>query len=119
MASRSDAMCIALGSMMSRFHLPVIPSSGAPGSTPHSARTASTRLSGIRIWLATTASSYSHQPQRVKVWVVSWPSTAKVTVNFAPSFGSMPSSSSTRVSVAASSVPSAGRRPSMGSQKVQ
>ena len=65
------------------------------------------------------ASSYSHQPDRVKVWVVVWPSTSKVTVNSAPISGSTPSNSSTWVSVAASSVPSAGRLPSTGSQYIQ
>ena len=76
------------------------------GVTLTSCSTASTRLSGIRIWLATMASSYSHQPHKVKVWVVSWPSTVKVTVNSAPISGSTPSSFSTWVSVAASLVPS-------------
>ena len=102
------------------FQLPVIPS--APGGvTPVSARTASTRLWGMRTWLAVTASSYSHQPHRVKVWVVSTEPAPipKVRVNSAPKTGSTPSSSSTRVSVAASSVPSAGRRPSTGSQYIQ
>ena len=107
-----------LFSITSRFQVPIMPL--LPGGvTPTSSRMASTRLSGIRTWLATTASSYSHQPQRVKVWVVVWPSTSKVRVNLAPSFGSIPSSSSTWVSVAASSVPSSGRRPSTGSQKDQ
>ena len=95
--------------------MPLLPG----GVTPTSSRMASTRLSGTRTWLATIASSYSHQPQRVKLWVVSWPSTSKVRVNFAPISGSTPSSSSTRVSVAAWSVPSSGRRPSTGSQKDQ
>ena len=108
-----------LFSITSRFQVPVMPLVELAGSTPTSARTASTRLSGIRTWLAAMASSRSHQPQRVKVWVVVWPSTSKVRVNFAPISGSIPSSSSTAVSVAASSVPSWGRRPSMGSQKAQ
>ena len=68
--------------------------------------------------MAVDASSYSHQPQRVKVWVVSWPATWKGMVKVAPRTGSTPSSSSTRVSVAASSVPSWGRRPSTGSQNI-
>ena len=100
------------------FQVAVMPS--APGGvTPVSDRTASTRLWGMRTWLAVTASSYSHQPHRVKAWVVSWPSTSKVRVNSAPSCGVIPSSSSTRVSVAASSVPSSGRRPTTGSQYIQ
>ena len=57
-------------SITSRFQLPVMPS--LPGGvTPTSAKMASARLSGIRMWLATMASSYSHQPLKVKVWVVS------------------------------------------------
>jgi len=92
----------------------------SPGGTvPTSSRMASARLFGIRMWLATIASSYSHQPQRVKVWVVVWPSTSKEMVNLAPISGSTPNSSSTWVSVAASSVPSWGRRPSTGSQYIQ
>ena len=106
-------------SITSRFQAPVMPSSGALGVTPASSSRASTRLSGRSTWLATMASSYSHQPERVKVWVVSCPSTSKVRVNRAPSSGSTPSSSSTWVSVAASSVPSWGRRPSTGSQYIQ
>ena len=79
---------------------------------------------GVRIGDNTTlyltmASSYSHQPQSVKVWVVGCPSTSKVTVNLAPISGATPSSSSTWVSVAASSVPSCGNRPSTGSQYIQ
>ena len=58
-----------------------MPSAVFAGSTPVSARMASTRLSGRRIWLATTASSYAHQPERVKVWVVGRPSTSKERVN--------------------------------------
>ena len=73
----------------------------------------------MRMWLATMASSCSHQPHRVKVWVVVRPSTSKVTVNCSPSLGSTPSSSNTWVSVAASFVPSWGRRPSTGSQNCQ
>ena len=96
-----------------------MPSVGLLGSTPTSSRMVSTRLSGMSMWLAWTAPSRSHQPHRVKVWVVSWPSTSKVRVNWAPSSGSMPSSASTWVSVAAWSVPSWGREPSTGSQKDQ
>ena len=96
-----------------------MPSVVCPGTTPVSVRMASARLSGIRMWLATMASSYSHQPHRVKVWVVSWPSTSKVSVNLAPISGVTPISSSTWVSVVASSVPSWGRRPSTGSQYIQ
>ena len=89
------------------------------GVTPTSRKMAFTRLSGMRMWLAMMASSASHQPQRVKTWVVSWPSTGKVTVNSAPSSGSMPRSRRTFVSVAASLVPSWGRRPTTGSQNIQ
>ena len=112
-------MCRApLLSITSRFHVPVMPS--LPGGvTPTSRRISSARLSGMRIWLAMTASSRSHQPDRVKVWVVSWPSTGKVTVNSAPRTGSTPRSLNTSVSVAASLVPSRGRRPAAGSQNIQ
>ena len=54
-------------SITSRFQAPVMPSSGALGFTPASSSRASTRLSGMSTWLATMASSYSHQPERVKV----------------------------------------------------
>ena len=53
-------------SITSRFQVPVMPSVVCPGTTPVSVRMASARLSGIRMWLATMASSYSHQPHRVK-----------------------------------------------------
>ena len=74
------------------------------------------------MWLADTALSYSHQPERVKVRVTAWRwavfmSISKVTVNSAPISGSTPSRAKTRVSVAASLVPSSGRRPSAGVQK--
>ena len=102
-------------SITSIFQLPVI--LFFPGITvPVSSNISSTLLSGISTWLATMASSYSHQPQRVKVWVVGFPSTSKVMVNFSPSSGSRPRSSSTLLSVAASSVPSSGSRPSTGTQ---
>ena len=99
------------------FQTPVIPFSPG-GTTPTSFNISSTLLSGISTWLATMASSYSHQPQRVNVWVVGFPSTSKVMVNFSPISGSRPSSSSTLLSVAASSVPSFGRRPSTGTQYI-
>ena len=107
-----------LFSITSMFQAPVIPSRPG-GTTSSSSSTASTRLSGSRTWLAVTASSYSHQPQRVKLWVVCFPSTMKLMVNFSPSRGSTPSSSRTRVSVAASLLPSLGSRPSTGSQYIQ
>ena len=69
-----------------------------------------------------TALSYSHQPESVNVRSTTCafsvlPSISMGRVNFAPILGSTPSRESTRVSVAASSVPSAGRRPSAGSMK--
>ena len=102
----------------SRFRQPVMPS--APGgATPSFSRMESTRLSGSSTWEAKVASSFSHQPQRVKVSSVSLPSTLMGRVNCAPSSGSTPSSSSTRVSAAASSVPSAGSRPVVGARNIQ
>ena len=68
------------------------------------------------------ALSYSHQPQSVNVRSTTCassvlPSMAMGRVNLAPILGSTPNRESTRVSAAASSVPSAGRRPSTGSMK--
>ena len=92
---------------------PVMPSDPG-GVTPTAWRTASTRLLGTCTKPAGMAASFSHQPESVKVWVVSCPSTSRVRVNWAPISGVTPKRSSTWVSAAAWSVPSWGRAPVVG-----
>ena len=111
-------MCSELESITSSDQVPVCVLA-FPVDRAHSSSAAER---GRRTWDATIALSYSHQPESVNVRSTVRASGVLLsisigTVNCAPTLGSMPSRESTRVSVAASSVPSRGRLPSTGSMK--
>ena len=111
-------MWAELRNITPRVHLPV----GVAGSPLERAAISSAAERAISTWLAVLTGSCSHQPLRVKVRLtrVGWPvslSIEKSSVNCAPIRASTPSRSSTSLSQAASSVPSAGRAPVVGVQK--